>query len=124
MATPFDYLSSRDDADELIQEFGQAVSLVRSVTSGPAWDPGEPVKTAYPTFAARVEFTWKQLQGGDILSTDQRWLVAAGPLTALGITSIAAPDRLSIGGVEIPVISVDPLSPAGTVVMFDCQLRV
>ena len=38
MAELFDYLESRDDADELIAEFGQAVNLRRTATSGPAYD--------------------------------------------------------------------------------------
>lgn len=120
MTDPFDYLESRDDADELIQEFGQSVALQRTTTGG---DPDEPTETTtnYPTYAARVEFTLKQIQGGDVQDNDQRWLVAAGPLT--GITKIAPPDKIVVGGIAIPVLVAKPLAPAGTVVMFDCQCR-
>lgn len=122
MADPFDYLESRDDADELIQEFGRTVALRRIEKSGPVTHPTE-TPHDYSTFAARVEFTWRQLQGGDILATDQRWLVAAGPLAA-SITDILPADALVIDGTAIPIYKATPLNPAGTVVLFDCQLRL
>ena len=124
MSDPFDYLESRDDADELIADFGGTAAVTRQArTGGTDWEPvfGS---VAYPTFAVRVEFTWKQLQSDSVLATDQRWLVAAGPLNALGVTSINAPDVITVGDVDIPVVKVTPLQPAGTVVMFDCQCRV
>lgn len=123
MADPFDYIESRADADELIAEFGGAAFLVRDVVSGPAWDPTV-TPVAFATQAVRVEFTWRQLQGGDVLATDQRWLVAAGPLDAQGVRNMAPPDRIQVNGVEVTVVKADPLQPAGTVVMFDCQCRV
>lgn len=113
---PFDYLESRDDADELITEFGQAVSLRRTSQTGPAWDPTNSTAD-YATVAAKVEFTLKQMQGGNVLDTDERWLVAAGPLTALGITSVSAPDAIvTADGVVHPVLIAKPLNPAGVVV--------
>jgi hypothetical protein len=118
----FDYIESRDDADELIKEFGAAVSLRRSVNTGTVFDPTITI-TDYPTFAARVEFTLKQLQGGNVLDTDERWLVAAGPLDSLGIVSVESPDALNIGGVSRPILIAKPLSPAGVTVLYDCQIR-
>lgn len=122
MTDSFDYIESRADADELIEEFGQSVSLRRASSTGPAHDPT--VTTAdYATLAAILDYNSRQIDGESILVTDRRALVAAGPLTALGITSIAPPDSLVVGGVAVPVVRVMPLSPAGTVVMYDCQLR-
>lgn len=122
MADAFDYVESRADADELIQEFGAAAFLIRDVVSGPAWDPVT-TPVAFSTFAARVEFTWRQMQGGDVLATDQRWLVAAGPLDLQGVRSMSPPDRIQVNGVEVTVVKAEPLQPAGTVAMFDCQCR-
>lgn len=121
--TAFDYSESRDDVDELIAEFGQVVALRRDVASGPASEPTV-TPTDYATTAAILDFSARQIDGENILATDRRALVAAGPLTALGITGIAAPDSLVIGGVPIPIVRVQPLNPAGVVVMYDCQLRV
>lgn len=122
MTEPFDYIESRADADELIEEFGQAVSIRRVSSTGPAHDPT--ITTVdYTTFAAILDYNSRQIDGENILVTDRRALIAAGPLSALGITSIAPPDSIVIGGVAVPVVRVMPLNPAGTVVMFDCQLR-
>lgn len=123
MSSPFDYLESRDDADELITEFGQAVSLRRTTSTGPAYEPTQSV-TDYATKAVKIEFTLRQIQAGNVLATDERWLVAARPLTALGVTSITTPDALVTGdSVVHPVLDAKPLNPAGTVVFYDCHIR-
>lgn len=122
MTASFDYLESRDDADELISEFGQVVSVRRTSTTGPAHDPT--ITTAdYTTLAAVLDYNSRQIDGTNILITDRRALIAAGPLAALGITSIAPPDSIVVGGIAVPVVRVMPLNPAGVVVMYDCQLR-
>lgn len=130
--TAFDYIESRADADELIAEFGQSVSLRREVASGPASEPTV-TPTDYATQAAILDYNARQIDGENILVTDRRALVAAGPLTLQGVTDIAAPDALLIGaalvddeyvgGAAIPIVRVQPLNPAGVVVMYDCQLR-
>lgn len=122
MADPFDYIESRADADELIAEFGQSVALRRTSTTGNEWDPTTST-TDYATLAAILDYNSRQIDGQNILVTDRRALVAAGPLTALGVVGIAPPDAIVVGGVAVPVVRVMPLNPAGTVVMYDCQLR-
>lgn len=118
--TPFDYLTSRDDADELIQEFAPSGVMLRKITnSGTAYEPTQ-TPTDYPTYAARVAFTFAQLQGGDVLATDTRWLVAAGPLTALGVEPADGDTLVGVG----TIVKVDPLNPDGIAVMFDCKVRV
>lgn len=118
----FDYIESRDDADELIEEFGQVVAVRRTSSTGPAHDPT--ITTAdFTTLAAILDYNSRQIDGENILLTDRRALIAAGPLTALGITSIAPPDSIVVGGVAVPVVRVMPLNPAGVLAMFDCQLR-
>lgn len=123
MTDAFDYPTSRDDADELIEEFGQTVSLRRITNSGTAWEPTQSTAD-YATKAAILDYSAKQIDGENILVNDRRALVAAGPLTTLGITSIAPPDSLVVGGVAVPIVRVMPLNPAGVVVMYECQLRL
>lgn len=126
MSDTFDYFESRDDADELITEFaaGQVATLKRMVSSGPPYAPVlTPLDPAPTTPAVKVEFTLKQMQSGNVLDTDERWLVAAGPLAAAGITSLSAPDVLIVDGLERPILIAKPLKPAGIVVLFDCQIR-
>jgi hypothetical protein len=123
LSDPFDYLGSRDDADSLIEDFGAVASLRRVVASGTPFDPVL-TPTDYATLAVRVEFTWKQLQSDSVLVTDQRWLVAAGPLDALGVSSMLPTDLLVVGSSTFTVVKADTLNPAGTIVLFDCQVRV
>ncbi len=96
----------------------------RTVNSGTPFDPTQ-TTTDFPTKAARVEFTWKQLQGGDILSTDQRWLVSAGPLTALSVGPLLPSDLLLVNGAIVgTLLKSGPIDPtAALVVLYDCQVR-
>jgi len=117
--TPFDYVETLADADELIEEFGQAVSLRKIVATGTAWEPTlTPTDTA--TFAAILDYDTRQIDGENILRTDRRALVAAGPL---GAVVPAAPDSLVVNSVAVPIVAVRRVDPAGTVVMYDCQIR-
>lgn len=124
MADPFDYLTSRDDADELIADFGQAVLLRRLVSGGTESEPTQ-TPTDYGTYAAIIDYSDDQIDGENILRTDRRALVAAGPLNTLGINTVRAPDSIVLASGEVlSVVPVKPLNPAGVVVMFDCQVRV
>lgn len=122
MADPFDYVEARDDADELLTDFGQAVSLRRTTNSGTEWAPTQTTADT-ATVAAIIDYDTQEIDGVNILATDQRALVAAGPLTAAGITSVRKPDALVVGGVAVPIERVKTIAPAGLVVMYDCQLR-
>jgi hypothetical protein len=118
----FDYIESRTDADELIEEFGRTIAIRRITNSGPPWEPTQ-TETDFPTFAVRLAFTLKQLQTRNVQATDQRWLVAAGPLAALGITEVHPTDKLVIDGVALEIAPLDPLQPATVPVLFDCQVK-
>lgn len=123
MTEAFDYLETRDDADEMIEEFGQTVSLRRNVVSGPDYDP-TPTPADYATKGAKIEFTFKQIQSGSVLGTDERWMIAAGPLAALGITAILPSDLLVVGGVARKVGPLSkPIAPAGVVAVYDVQAQ-
>lgn len=118
----FDYITSRADADELIEEFGTLAYLRRSANTGTAWEPTVTTQD-YATFAVRIAFTQRQMAGGNVQLKDQRWLVAAGPLIAAGVEP-AVPDSLVVSGEVLPILVNDPLSPAGTGVLFDCHIRL
>lgn len=123
MTELFDYVESREDADELIAEFGQAVNLRRTTTSGPAYDPTL-TTTDYATKAAKIEFSRQQIATGNVQETDERWLVAAGPLTALGVSAPARPDAIvTTDGVVHPLLICKPVDPAGVAVLYDCWIR-
>lgn len=123
MTTAFNYLETRDDADALIAESGMAVSIRRQTASGTSFDPTL-TNTDYATFGAKIEFTYKQLQSGSVVATDERWMIAAGPLAALGVTEVLPSDHVVFGGVERQIGPLSkPIAPAGTVVLFDVQAQ-
>lgn len=115
----FDYANSAATATRLITRFGQTVSVRRMTKSGPAWEPTL-TPTDYATKGAKVDFSWRQLQSGDVLATDQRWLVSADGVP----TDVNAADFLMVGSAQIVIVKVTPLAPAGTVVFYDLQVRV
>lgn len=116
MVETFDYAESAADALELITEFGRTVSVRRTANSGTAWEPTQ-TTTDYETKGAKVDWTWRQLQDSSVLVTDQRWLI---PAQSIAVTSA---DKLLVDGVAFQIVRADPLAPAGTVVMYDLQVR-
>lgn len=123
MAETFDYFETRDDADDLIREFGTAVTIRRQVASGTSFDPTL-TPTDYATVGAKIEFTYKQTATGNVLTTDERWMIAAGPLAALGITEILPSDHIVFGSVERSIGPLSkPIAPAGIVCAFDVQAQ-
>lgn len=124
---PFNYASARDDADELLTEFGQAVT-VRKVTNngGPDYAPTQST-TDYATVACILDLArWypPTLVNTDILRTDRSALIAAGPLTALGV-GVAKMDLIILSdGTVYRVVDVKPASPAGLVLCYNCWVRI
>lgn len=126
MSTPFDYLSSRDDADGLLDEFGQAVLLRRAVNSGSETEPTQ-VVTDYATVGVVTNLTrWYPAfeTNSDILRTDRLGLISAGPLTALGITPTPFDTLVTAAGVVFRIIDAKPIAPAGIAVVYVLQLRI
>jgi hypothetical protein len=123
MSDVFDYFETRDDADDLIREFGTAVTIRRQTAGGTPFDPTL-TNTDYATVGARIEFTYRQLQSDSVLATDERWMIAAGPLAALGVNEILPSDHIVVGGVEHSVGPLSkPIAPAGIVCAFDVQAQ-
>ena len=122
MVDAFNYVESRADVDEMIQEFGFAVQVRRDAKSGtdhaPTYTP-----TFFSTYGVRLEFTREQRASGNVLATDERWLVAAGPLAVLGVDDLTPFQSLIVAGQRKAMIAVAPFNPAGTVVLFDCHVR-
>ncbi len=114
----FDYDKARATGERLIAKFGQKGSLRRITNSGPDYDP---VQTSEDFVCSLVNLDQNQshiadtfIQRGDrmvYLSTE-----------GLSITPMLA-DRLVIGGVEHSIVDIQPLSPGGTIVFWQLQVR-
>lgn len=125
----FNYTRTRATAERLLSRFGQTGALRRTTSSA---DPFNPVQTTADhacTFAV-LDYAKKDIDGTLILQTDQMVYLSTSGLSITPETT----DRLVVGGTwqaspvkllgtPLTVVSVKPLSPAGTVVFWELQVR-
>ena len=118
--TAFDYSRSAATALRLLARFGQSGYVRRPTSSGPAHNPtaGTPANHA-ATFAV-VDYNASEVDGSRILATDKRALLAVGTLTVTPTTT----DLLVEADASVyKIVRVSTIKPAGTVVMYDLQVR-
>jgi hypothetical protein len=114
----FNYARTRATAERLISRFGQTGALRRTTSSA---DPFNPVQTTVDhacTFAV-LDYAKSAVDGTLIRQTDQMVYLSTSGLTIQPETT----DLLVVGGSPLTVVSVKPLSPAGTVVFWELQVR-
>lgn len=126
--TAFDYISTRAKADGLITKFGQTVTVRRTIST-PGDTPWKPSQTTqdFTTKACILALTrWypPTVTATDILRTDRRGIVAAGPLTALGTDAEKFDTLIAADGTQYRVLDVKPIAPAGIACAYDCWLRI
>jgi hypothetical protein len=116
----FDYLASRDDADDLIAEFGQAAILRRpTAATGPIHNPTPGVPVDHAVTLVALKYRSRDVDGTRILSSDRQVLVAAGPLAV----EPEMTDKLIIQGRSYSIQDIQPMSPGGVVVYWEIQAR-
>lgn len=113
------YTDLQGVASSLLTEFGQSINWSR--TTGVTFNPatGETTggtTTNYSGFGAMFDFDTRLVDGQQILSTDKRLLLQAGDVPEVQ-------DQMTINGTVYTVVSVEDLTPAGTTVMYELQLR-
>lgn len=119
------YADLTADADSLLSEFGQSVTLTH-ITAG-AYDPdtGSVTNTTTTQTGTGAVFDFGLHQSGAAFTAGS--MIISGDkqlyLSAVGITAPAAGDQLTIGSDVWSVVSVKTTAPAGTVVLYECQLR-
>jgi len=125
----FDYAKTKKTANTLLKKFGQAVTL--SHASAGVYDPatggitGATSSTQYGTGAV-IDWAANQVDGSLILATDKHLLLS--PLNTAGgaLTPPVLGDTVTdASGVVYTIVApLKTVSPAGTVVLFDINLRV
>lgn len=113
MALKFNYGKSRRTADKLINKFGAVGQIQRA-----------PSFVGEDCVIAAVSYENRQIDGTRIRQTDRYLIIAA---TKPDGTLLAEPraerDRAVVDGKTYELINVQPLSPAGVVVMYEAQGR-
>lgn len=120
--TTFDYTKTRDTAERLLTRFGAAGVIRRiTVTGGDPWNPGSGTPTTVNHAATMVvtDYAAREIDGTVILATDRKVLVSTSGLSITPATS----DLVVLDGQTLAIVSVKPLKPAGTVVMYELQCR-
>ena len=117
----FDYSKSAATTDKMLTKFGQTVTITRrtagtyNVSTGVA----TPTETTQTGTGAMLEWADNLINGTLIKSGDRRLL-----LSAVGITSPVLGDTVTADGTVYTIVApLKPFSPAGTVVMYEINLR-
>lgn len=115
------YPSLAATALSLLQEYGQSVTLSRTVrgTYDPATGaPAAGTTTTYTGTAAVFDYAQARIDGTDIRAGDQVAYLATD-----GVVLPLSGDTMTVGGVVYTVIRAGQLNPGGTAVLYDVQLR-
>jgi hypothetical protein len=113
--------------NKMLKGKGQAITITRqsSGTYDPATGTATVTTSTQTGWGAVFDYGTKQIDGTLIKAGDKQLLLSA--LNAAG-TLLTAPelnDTVTIGGVIYTLVQpLKTLSPAGTIVMFECNLRV
>lgn len=111
----FDYAKSQATALKLITNFGADAIIIRAgEQTGPAYNPTIGPPTEHACKAVNVEWEDGEIDGTLIQSTDLKLLVAA---SGLSITPTTA-DKINWLGKEYGIQPINPLSPAGTPLLY------
>lgn len=114
----FDYDKARSTAERLIAKFGQKGSVRRITNSGPDYDP---VQTSEDFACSFVDLDRSQAHVTDtLIQRGDRMIYLS--TEGLSITPTLA-DKVLIGGIEHAIVDIQLLSPGGTVVFWQLQVR-
>ena len=113
------YTNMAATATRLLAKYGQTITW--SQTTGGTYNPatGETTggtTTNYSGYGALLDFNTSLIDGDQIQATDKRLLLQSGDIAAIQ-------DQLTVDGTAYTVVMKKEINPAGTVVMYEFQLR-
>jgi len=120
------YSKMQATANRLLKGKGQEITVTRQTAGAydPATGTAAVTTTTQTAYGAMFEYGDKNIDGVLIKEGDKQLLLSA--LNSAG-TALVAPqlnDTVTINTVVYTVVRIKPLSPAGTTVLFDCNIRV
>lgn len=117
--TSFDYASMADTALALLERFGSTITLTR--TTGSSTNPITGVETpgsdaSVTTTGLLKPYPDRMVDGNRILASDRQLVLSneQEPLPS---------DKPVVGGENWSIVDITTVSPAGTVVVYFCQVR-
>ena len=120
------YSRMQATANRLLKGKGQSIVITRQISG--AYDPatgGATVTTTVQTGTGAVfDYGNKDIDGTLIRQGDKQLLLSAVNAAGTLLTAPILDDTVTIGAIVYTIKQVKALSPAGTTVMFDVNLRV
>ena len=116
----FDYSKSAATADKILTKFGQDITITRRTAGTYNTSTGTATVTETTQTGTGAIFDWanRNIDGILIKTGDRRLL-----LSAVGLTAPVVNDTVTVGTTVFTIVQVSPFSPAGTVVMYELNLR-
>ena len=120
------YAKMQATANRLLKGKGQAITLSRQTAGAydPATGTAAVTTTAQTAYGAMFEYGDKNIDGTLIKEGDKQLLLSAINSAGTALVAPALNDTVTINTVVYTVVRIKPLSPAGTTVLFDCNIRV
>ena len=120
------YTRLQNTAQKLLKGKGQSLTLTK-VTAG-TYNPATGGMTGGTTstqlaYGAVFEYGNKNIDGTLIKVGDKQLLLSAFKTDGTALTAPVVNDTVTIGGIVYTVTQVKSLAPAGTIVLYDCNLR-
>lgn len=116
----FDYASIAKEVSSLLVDFGQSVTLTNKSVGDYEVATGASTVTSTEQAAIGVVFDYgtKNIDGVLIKAGDKQLYIAS-----VGISAPKVNDTITIGGVIYTITLVKSINPAGTPVLYECNIR-
>lgn len=121
-----DYTIDRQEAADMIADFGQTVTLTR-LTSG-AYDPATGTSSVTSTTQTGkgviLPLSAFRKSIGNIVDGDNQLLLSGLTSTGAVLTTPHVDDTVTDASGNVwSLLAIDPLNPAGTAILYDCIVR-
>lgn len=120
-------VAQRSRAADLIASKGQSVTLTRRAAGAydPATGSATITETTQTVSGAILPLSAFAKQAGNVVTGDQQLLLAGETTAGVALNPEPKVDDTvtDAGGAVWSIIAVEPLSPAGTEIIFDCIVR-
>lgn len=119
------YERMQQTANKMLKGKGQSLTLTRQTAGAYNTSLGAATvtTTTQAAYGAVFEYGYENIDGTLIKAGDKQLLLSALNTSGASLTAPALNDTVTIGGVVYTITQIKPMSPAGTVVMYDCNLR-
>lgn len=107
----FNYTPLTNSAKRLIEKFGYAATISRTVDG---------ITTTYDVQIVMTEYNPREKDGALIIATDRKAILSA---VDLSITPDPETDRLVENGNSLQIVTVTPTAPAGVAIIYELQVR-